>query len=275
MRNNMPTSSIADIQNLEDPRNIPINHVGIRQVRHPIQISDRSHAVLGTVGTFKMYVDLPAHIKGTHMSRFIALLHEHEQTAYSVQNFNQLTLAMTERLQAQKGLIEMQFTYFRKKTAPISQQQSYLDYEVTFLGKADGNNAQTNLRVVIPVTSLCPCSKAISKYGAHNQRSHITVEIETCDLVWVDDLIELAEAQASSELYGLIKRADEKYVTETAYENPKFVEDLVRDVAEQLNHDQRISAYKVESENFESIHNHSAYAVIEQRKKPNTDSRRF
>ncbi|WP_077216750.1 GTP cyclohydrolase FolE2 [Piscirickettsia litoralis] len=261
----MPTASIADIQSSEDPRNIPINHVGIRQVRHPIQVSDRSNTVLGTVGTFNMYVDLPAHVKGTHMSRFVALLHESE-TAYSVQNFNSLALEMAERLQAQKGRIEMQFAYFRKKTAPISQQQSYLDYEVTFLGKANNGKASTHLKVVVPVTSLCPCSKAISKYGAHNQRSHITVEIETCDLVWIDDLIELVEAQASSELYGLIKRADEKYVTETAYENPKFVEDLVRDVAEQLNNDKRITAYKVESENFESIHNHSAYAVIEQRK---------
>jgi GTP cyclohydrolase I len=169
---------------------------------------------------------------------------------------------MAERLDASTGHIEMRFPYFINKTAPVSGVQSLLDYDVTFLGEVrDGRQVMTT-KVVVPVTSLCPCSKEISRYGAHNQRSHVTVTVRTNTFVWIEELIDLVEKQASCELYGLLKRPDEKFVTERAYENPKFVEDMVRDVAARLNADARVDMYVVESENFESIHNHSAYAMI-------------
>jgi GTP cyclohydrolase I len=172
-------------------------------------------------------------------------------------------MEMTEILDAQSGHIEMSFSYFINKKAPVSGVQSLLDYDVTFIGEIHDNTPEMIIKVVVPVTSLCPCSKKISDYGAHNQRSHVTIAVRTCEFVWVEDLIEIVEQEASCELYGLLKRPDEKYVTEKAYDNPKFVEDMVRDVAAQLNDDNRITEYTVESENFESIHNHSAYALIE------------
>jgi GTP cyclohydrolase I len=173
---------------------------------------------------------------------------------------------MVERLESERGHIEMSFPYFVNKRAPISGVQSLLDYEVCFIGEIRDNKPQMKIKVVVPVTSLCPCSKKISDRGAHNQRSHVTVTATTKDFIWIEELIELVETQASCELYGLLKRPDEKYVTERAYDNPKFVEDMVRDIAARLNQDERVSAYVVESENFESIHNHSAYALIERDK---------
>lgn len=170
---------------------------------------------------------------------------------------------MTSLLDAEVGHIEMSFHFFINKTAPASGVKSLLDYEVSFIGERRSNENIINIKVVVPVTSLCPCSKKISDRGAHNQRSHVTVNIETEDFIWVEEIIDLVEAQASCELYGLLKRPDEKIVTERAYDNPKFVEDMVRDIAHQLNIDERILSYTVESENFESIHNHSAYALIE------------
>jgi len=170
---------------------------------------------------------------------------------------------MTGRLEAEAGHIEMSFTYFVDKAAPVSGVRSLMDYEVTFIGEIRDGQPTMNLKVVVPVTSLCPCSKKISKYGAHNQRSHVTVNVRVHGFIWIEDVIDLVEKEASCELYGLLKRPDEKYVTERAYENPKFVEDMVRDIAARLNRDDRVTAYAVESENFESIHNHSAYAMIE------------
>ena len=170
---------------------------------------------------------------------------------------------MTQRLEADRGMIEVDFPYFIKKAAPVSKVESLLDYQVSLLGEFDHGHSKMLIKVVVPVTSLCPCSKKISDYGAHNQRSHVTVTAQTDGFLWIEDLIELVEKEASCELYGLLKRPDEKYVTEKAYDNPKFVEDMVRDVAAQLNQDERVLAYRVESENFESIHNHSAYAQIE------------
>jgi GTP cyclohydrolase I len=190
-------------------------------------------------------------------------LHERE---ISVQSFRLMLSEMTERLEAEAGHIEMSFPYFINKTAPVSGVQSLLDYEVCFIGEIRDKTSQMKIKVVVPVTSLCPCSKKISDRGAHNQRSHVTVTATTKDFIWIEELIELVEEQASCELYGLLKRPDEKYVTERAYDNPKFVEDMVRDIAARLNQDERISAYMVESENFESIHNHSAYALIERNK---------
>jgi GTP cyclohydrolase I len=212
-----------------------------------------------------MYVNLPHNFKGTHMSRFVEILNLHEREI-SVQSFKVMLGEMTERLEAEAGHIEMSFPYFVNKTAPISGVQSLLDYEVTFIGEIRDNEPEMKIKVVVPVTSLCPCSKKISDRGAHNQRSHVTVTATTRDFVWIEELIELVEQEASCELYGLLKRPDEKYVTERAYDNPKFVEDMVRDIAAKLNSDDRISGYMVESENFESIHNHSAYALIERDK---------
>lgn len=174
---------------------------------------------------------------------------------------------MVERLEAETGHIEMNFPFFINKTAPVSGVQSLLDYDVTFLGDIRDGEIVTSVKVVVPVTSLCPCSKKISERGAHNQRSHVTVTARTNEFMWIEELVQLVESEASCELYGLLKRPDEKYVTERAYDNPKFVEDMVRDVAARLNAEARIDAYVVESENFESIHNHSAYALIERDKK--------
>jgi len=253
--------NMPDVQNSKDQRHIAINKVGIKDIRHPIQVKDRSGKVQHTVANFNMYVDLPHHFKGTHMSRFVEILnsHEHEIT---VASFREMLSEMTNRLDAECGHIEMSFTYFVNKKAPETGVESLLDYQVTFIGERDHGENCVAIKVVVPVTSLCPCSKKISDYGAHNQRSHVTVNVRTNGFVWIEDIIDIVEKEASCELYGLLKRPDEKVVTERAYDNPKFVEDMVRDVAAQLNKDDRITAYTLESENFESIHNHSAYALI-------------
>lgn len=260
--NDISTASIADVQNSVDTRQLPINKVGIKDIRHPVVIRDRSGGDQHTIANFNMYVNLPHNFKGTHMSRFVEILNQHEREI-SVQSFKDMLYEMTERLEADSGHIEMSFPYFVTKTAPVSGVQSLLDYDVTFIGEIKNGKHRTVLKVVIPVTSLCPCSKKISERGAHNQRSHVTVTVKTNAFVWIEDLIDIVEETASCELFGLLKRPDEKYVTERAYDNPKFVEDMVRDVAARFNNDKRISGYIVESENFESIHNHSAYAMIE------------
>jgi len=252
---------IADVQNKPDTRHIAIDKVGIKDIRHPVLVKDRSQGVQHTIANFNMYVELPHNFKGTHMSRFVEILNAHDMEI-SVESFKDMLTEMSKRLEAERGHIEMSFPYFINKAAPVSGVKSLMDYQVTFLGEVNGGRDTMTIKVVVPVTSLCPCSKEISKYGAHNQRSHVTLAVRTNTFVWVEDLIDLVEKQASCELYGLLKRPDEKFVTERAYENPKFVEDMVRDVAAQLNADARIDAYVVESENFESIHNHSAYAMI-------------
>lgn len=256
---------IADVQSSADSRHIPINKVGIKDIRHPIRVRDRSGGEQHTVATFNMYVDLPHNFKGTHMSRFVEILNQHEREI-TVDSFKEMLTEMSERLGAKSGHIEMRFPYFIAKKAPVSGVQSLLDYDVTFIGERKNNHNTLRIRIVIPVTSLCPCSKEISEYGAHNQRSHVTVNCRTRGFIWLEELIDVVERQASSELFGLLKRPDEKYVTERAYDNPKFVEDMVRDIAVKLNADERIRAYSVESENFESIHNHSAYAMVERDK---------
>ena len=223
---------------------------------------DRSGGDQHTIAMFNMYVNLPHNFKGTHMSRFVEILNVPGREI-SVDSFKDMLAEMTGRLEAEAGHIEMSFTYFVDKAAPVSGVRSLMDYEVTFIGEIRDGRPTMNLKVVVPVTSLCPCSKKISKYGAHNQRSHVTVNVRVHGFIWIEDVIDLVEKEASCELYGLLKRPDEKYVTERAYENPKFVEDMVRDIAAKLNQDDRVAAYAVESENFESIHNHSAYAMIE------------
>ncbi len=256
---------LADVQSIPDTRCIAIDRAGVRAIRHPVKITDKDGGIQHTVAVFNMYVNLPHNFKGVHMSRFMEILNCHE-SEISVKSFESILRTMVKKLETECGGIEMNFPYFINKTAPISGVQSLLDYEVTFIGEIKKGNYQFTMKVVVPVTSLCPCSKQISAYGAHNQRSHMSISIRTNSFVGIEDLVRMAEDQASGELYGLLKRSDEKYVTEKAYDNPKFVEDVVRDVAAMLNRDKRIDAYIVESENFESIHNHSAYALIEQTK---------
>lgn len=256
------TTEIPDTQNIRDTRHIAIDQVGIKDIKHPIVVSDRSGGEQHTIANFNMYVSLPHDFKGTHMSRFVEILNQHEHEI-TVESFKRMITEMTERLDAESGHIEMSFPYFVNKAAPISGVESLMDYDVSFIGKLNEKQSSVLVKVVVPVTSLCPCSKSISDYGAHNQRSHITVCVQTTGFIWIEELIETVEKVSSCELYGLLKRPDEKYVTERAYDNPKFVEDIVRDVAVQFNLDERISSYVVESENFESIHNHSAYAMIE------------
>jgi GTP cyclohydrolase IB len=258
-------SEIEDVQGSQDTRRIAINKVGIKDIRHPVRVQDRTAWEQHTVATFSMYVYLPHNFKGTHMSRFVQILNSHEREI-SVESFKDMLTEMVDRLESERGHIEMAFPFFVNKKAPVSGVESLLDYEVTLIGEIRDGEPQMFVRVVVPTTSLCPCSKSISDRGAHNQRSHVTVTVRTREFVWIEELIDLVEGQASCELYGLLKRPDEKYVTERAYDNPKFVEDTVRDVAAQLNADDRICAYTVEAENFESIHNHSAYALIERDK---------
>ena len=260
-----PTSTeVEDVQGHADTRRIPINRVGIKDIAHPVKVKDRSEGEQHTIATFNMYVNLPHNFKGTHMSRFVEILHGEREI--SVESFRAMLEKMTHRLEADAGHIEMSFPFFVMKKAPVSGVQSLMDYKASLIGEQKDGKAETWVRVVVPVTSLCPCSKKISEYGAHNQRSHVTIKAKLRKHLWIEELIDIAEEEASCELYGILKRPDEKYVTERAYDNPKFVEDLVRDVAKRLNDEDRISAYVVEAENFESIHNHSAYALIERDK---------
>ena len=251
---------LPDIQSQIVGRSVAIDEVGIKGVRYPVTVLARGEPQ-STVATFSMTVALPASAKGTHMSRFVEILEAHREPLDPAR-FAAMARAMLERLDARAGTIEMTFPYFVRKTAPVSGVASLLDYEVTWRAhcRLDGASRLTT-RVMVPATSLCPCSKEISAYGAHNQRSHITIEAQGSG-VTVEELIDVAETSASCQVYGLLKRADEKFVTEMAYDNPKFVEDLVRDVAVALDRDPRVGAYTVEAENFESIHNHSAFARL-------------
>ncbi|MGF6773810.1 GTP cyclohydrolase I [Paraburkholderia sp. GAS199] len=261
-----PAFVMPDVQSTPDTRQIPIQRVGVKAVRHPLTVRTQSGEAQPSVGTWNLDVHLPADQKGTHMSRFVALLEENK-APLDTAALRSMLAAMLDKLEAQAGRIEVSFPYFVNKTAPVSGVQSLLDYEVTLTGETRHGETRLFLQVLVPVTSLCPCSKKISQYGAHNQRSHVTINAELAADVAVEELIRIAEEEASCELWGLLKRPDEKFVTERAYENPKFVEDLVRDVAQRLNADERIVAYVLEAENFESIHNHSAYALIERDKR--------
>ena len=263
----MQSKHLPDTQNTTDVRNIVINEVGIKDILHPINFINRDQESLPSVANFTMTVRLPENVKGTHMSRFVEILNEKE-CAFSVQTFMNLVQTVADKLNSNSSHIIVDFPFFRKKSAPSSGVESLLDYQATLSGKIIDGNPDLSVKVVVPVTSLCPCSKSISKYGAHNQRSHITIEATASagsDL-YIEDLIDLAEQKASSELYAVLKREDEKVVTERAYDNPAFVEDIVRDIAVELNNNEKIDYYCLESENFESIHNHSAYAMITNKK---------
>ena len=257
--------SMDDVQGRADSRRIPINKVGIKDIYHPVRVSDRAGGEQHTIANFNMYVALPHNFKGTHMSRFVEILMGQEREI-SVESFRQMLHEVTRRLDATTGHVEMSFPYFVSKPAPVSGVASLMNYQASLVGEVRDGVEQTWIQVVVPVTSLCPCSKKIAEYGAHNQRSHITIRARVREHLWIEELIDIAEQEASSQLYGILKRPDEKYVTERAYDNPKFVEDIVRDVAVRLNAEPRVLAYVVEAENFESIHNHSAYALIERDK---------
>jgi len=259
------SSAIEDVQGRADSRQIPINKVGIKDVFHPVRVKDRSGGEQHTIANFNMYVALPHNFKGTHMSRFVELLHRNEREI-SVESFRDILIEMTAKLDARSGHLEMSFPYFVMKKAPVSGVESLMDYKAALIGEIHDKRSELWLKVVVAATSLCPCSKQISKYGAHNQRSHITIKARVDNHMWLEELIDIAEQEASCEVFGILKRSDEKFVTERAYENPKFVEDIVRDIAVRCNNEPRIREYVVEAENFESIHNHSAYALIERNK---------
>ena len=258
-------TSIEDVQARADSRRIPINKVGIKDVYHPVRVKDRASVEQHTIANFNMYVALPHNFKGTHMSRFAEVLHMNEREI-SVETFRDILAEMTEKLNAQSGHIEMSFPFFVMKKAPVSGVESLMNYQASLIGELHNGKPELWLKVVVAATSLCPCSRDISKYGAHNQRSHITIKAKVDGQMWLEELIDIAEQEASCDVYSILKRADEKHVTERAYENPKFVEDIVRDVAVRMNKEERVRAYVVEAENFESIHNHSAYALIEKDK---------
>jgi GTP cyclohydrolase IB len=256
------TPKLQDKQNERDHRELRIDKVGVRGLRFPIQVRDKARVMQNTIATIGMYVDLPKEFKGTHMSRFIEVLNAHGNVVH-VENITDILHAMQKKLHADTAHLEMEFPFFLSKRAPVSGMEGLMDYTARFDATAIGKEIDFVLTVITGVTTLCPCSKAISEYGAHNQRGNVTVQIRSRRAVWIEDLIAIVESSASSELFSLLKRQDEKAVTERAYENPVFVEDLVRNVALKLNSHPDVTWYKVEAENYESIHNHNAYACIE------------
>lgn len=256
--------ALADMQNSHDERNIAIDKVGVRNITYPIQVMDREKGTQHTIGTFSLTVDLPHHFKGTHMSRFLEALNAHSREV-SVDSIPSLLADLRQRLDAKKSHLEVSFTYFIEKSAPVTKKPGLMGYDCRFIAEGSETDDIT-VQVVVPVTTLCPCSKEISEYGAHNQRGYVTVRFRSNAHVWIEEIIEKVEACASAPLYPVLKRPDEKFVTELAYENPRFVEDMIREVATVLNADPRIDWYSLECENHESIHSHNAYASIERTK---------
>ncbi len=256
-------SQLVDTQNEKDDRNLAINRVGVKALRYPMSIKDRDGAVQNTVATLALAVDLPKEFKGTHMSRFVEALNANDGPL-EVSTMVSLPQSLLERLPSHRAHINLRFPYFRSKPAPVTQKAGMLDYEAEFdVETTRDGETDITVTVYVPVTTLCPCSKAISQYGAHNQRGTVTLAVKMKSPVWIEDLIDLVETSASAQLYSLLKREDEKFVTEQAYENPVFVEDLVRNVATKVKDHPELTSFRVEAENYESIHNHNAYAVIE------------
>jgi GTP cyclohydrolase IB len=260
-----PALKLDDKQSERDTRELPIDKVGVRGLRFPVQVRDLARRVQNTVATVGMFVDLPMEFKGTHMSRFVEVLNAHGNIIH-VEKIPEILAALQERLHSATSHLEIEFPYFMAKRSPVSRKESLMDYWVRFDAAGCGAEMDFVMTVKVNVTTLCPCSKAISKYGAHNQRGEVTVALRFKKTVWIEEVVAIIEASASSELYALLKRQDEKAVTERAYENPVFVEDLVRNVALRLNAHPLVKWYRVEAENFESIHNHNAYASIERKK---------
>ena len=254
------STSLPDIQKTPDGRNIPIDKVGVRNVKYPIQVLDRSNERQHTIGTFTLTVDLPSEFKGTHMSRFMEALSEHGREI-SGTSLPVLVESLKARLHAQQAHVDVRFPYFIARPAPVSGKVGMMQYECGFLAEGNGK-VDVALWLRVPVATLCPCSREISDYGAHNQRGWVTTTVHTNDHVWLEEVIDWIEASASCPLFPVLKRPDEKWVTEHAYDNPRFVEDLVREVALRLDADPRVVAYEVEVENEESIHAHNAYARL-------------
>jgi GTP cyclohydrolase IB len=253
---------MIDIQNQKDFRNIDIKKVGVKNIKYPIIVLDRARGTQPVNATINMYVNLPHHFKGTHMSRFVEVLNEFKGQI-SIKTFQSILEKTRQKLHAQSAHMEIDFPYFLEKSAPVSKAKSLMEYRCLFAGENSADQTDFMVGIVVPVTTVCPCSREISKFGAHNQRSIVTVKVRFKKFFWIEDMIKIVEESASGEVYSLLKRVDEKYVTEKAYENPKFVEDVVRSVAVHLNNDDNFIWYSIEAENFESIHNHSAYAYVE------------
>lgn len=261
---------MIDIQNERDDREVPLQKVGIKGLKYPIHLLDRDHKTQHSTATVNLYVNLPKHFKGTHMSRFIEVFHQHRERL-SMPHFLSMLDEIRVSLEAARAYGEMSFPFFMEKTAPVSGQASLMSYECSFEGSVSGDGDRGSspagrsffVSVEVPVQTVCPCSKAISEYGAHNQRGIVRVKLELGPFFWIEDLVTLIEGCASSSVYSLLKREDEKYVTEASYDNPKFVEDLVRDVIIAIPRLGAFPWYSVEAENFESIHNHSAFAYAE------------
>lgn len=253
---------MIDIQNRPDYRRIAINKVGVKNIEYPITVLDKRHKVQHTVGRVNMYVNLPHQFKGTHMSRFIEILNEYRGTI-NIKALATILNQMKKKLNAESAYLEVEFPYFIEKRAPVSGARSLLGYTCRFLASLTNGHHSLLVGVVVPVTTLCPCSKELSQKGAHNQRSLVTVHVTFRKFFWIEDLIRIVESSASSAVYSLLKRSDEKFITEKAYDTPLFVEDIVRNIALKLNVHRNITWFSVESENLESIHNHNAYAFVE------------
>ncbi len=255
-------NDMIDVQSQYDDRNMPINKVGIKNLRYPITVLDKEKRFQPTVATINMYVDLPHEYKGTHMSRFVEMLHD-TKPQVSLKTFSVLLDQMKKLLNAASAHIEMTFPYFIEKKAPMSGSLGLMDYTCCLKGSSDAQDqVDLILEISVPITSVCPCSKEISDEGAHNQRGEVKLATRFEKFRWIEDMIELVEKAASCDVYSVLKRVDEKYVTERAFRRPRFVEDVVRDIACVLSQDKNIKWFSVSAENFESIHNHSAYASI-------------
>jgi GTP cyclohydrolase I len=260
----VPTG-LTDVQGSSDYRNIPIDKVGVKGVTYPIRLRTPSGGHLHTVARVNMYVSLPHHQKGTHMSRFLEVLNEHAQHI-DPNDVPAICKDIKSRLNAADAHLHLSFTYFIQKKAPVTHSPGLMDYEVSFDCTANGET-DFIMGVKVPATSLCPCSKTISAYGAHNQRCIIEARVRFTDMMWIEELVGFCEQAASAPVYSVLKRPDEKFVTEEAYDHPKFVEDIVRDLSVLLEQEKRVTWYAVNSENFESIHNHNAYAYVEKDKR--------
>ncbi len=255
-------NELADVQSREDKRNIPIDKVGVKNLKYPITLLDKSRQTQHTIAVINMYVLLPSHFKGTHMSRFVEILNENIY-GIDTKKISHILKEMRHKLNADKSYIQLKFPYFIEKKAPVTKIKSLMYYDCKIDALSDAQAEEIMLSVAVPVTSLCPCSKEISENGAHNQRCIVTASVKFHEMVWIEDVVNIVERSASCDIYSLLKRPDEKYVTERAYSNPAFVEDIARNVALELKKDKRAEYFSVEVESFESIHNHNAYAFIE------------
>lgn len=256
---------LKDVQSRRDRRKVPIQKAGIKDLKYPISVLDRENRVQHTVAEVCMYVDLPHQFKGTHMSRFVEILNESHGNI-SLHNISTILQTMVRRFASTTANLEIRFPYFIEKTAPVSGAKSLMNYQCAFLARYSRRTRPPKfdliIEVKVPIATLCPCSKEISEKNAHNQRAALTIQTRSHELVWIEELIEIAESEASAGLYSLLKREDEKFITERAYRRPRFAEDIARAVAKKLNNDKRIAWFRIESESMESIHNHNAYAMV-------------